>query len=132
METLHLFYTSIYPEDIEVIGRNCPHLKSFKMKTEFRQSHIECDADALAVANSMPDLRHLQLFGSKMTDDGLREILHSCPHLESLDLRRCFNLNLGGNLGKLVKERVKDFKRPNDLTEDCGVRPWISNFDFEK
>ncbi|KAI3680981.1 hypothetical protein L6452_35761 [Arctium lappa] len=129
LETLHLFYTSIYPEDIEVIGRNCPHLKSFKMKTEFRQSHIECDADALAIASSMPALRHLQLFGSKMTDDGLQVILQGCPHLESLDLRRCFNLKLGGNLGKLCKERIKDFKRPNDSTEDCGFCAGVYDFD---
>ncbi|XP_071698652.1 F-box protein SKIP19-like [Rutidosis leptorrhynchoides] len=120
LEKLHLYYTYIYVEDIEVIGQNCPQLKSFKLNKEFSRPHIECDGDAFAIANSMPELRHLQLFGNKMTNEGLQAILHGCPHLESLDIRRCFNLNLAGDLGKLCVERVKDFKHPNESTKDCG------------
>ncbi|CAH1448701.1 unnamed protein product [Lactuca virosa] len=129
LEKLHLSYISINVEDIELIGQNCPHLKSFKLNKEFRRPRIENDDDALAIANNMPELRHLQVFGSKMSNDGLEAILNSCPHLESLDVRRCFNLNLGGNLGKLCIERIKDFKRPNDSTENCGFHPRIHEFD---
>ncbi|KAF5810691.1 putative F-box domain, leucine-rich repeat domain superfamily, F-box-like domain superfamily [Helianthus annuus] len=121
LEQLHLYYTSINVEDIEVIGQNCPHLKSFKLNKEFSRPHIEFDGDAFAIANNMPELRHLQLFGNKMTNEGLQAILHGCPHLEFLDVRRCFNLNLGaGNLGKLCVERIKEFKHPNDSTKNCG------------
>ncbi|KAJ9566038.1 hypothetical protein OSB04_002004 [Centaurea solstitialis] len=105
LETLDLFYISIEAEHIKVIGQSCPHLKSFKMKSRFMES-----ADALAIANSMPALRHLQLFGRAITGDGLRAILHGCRQLESLDLRRCSCLMLGGSLGKLCRERIKDFK----------------------
>lgn len=121
LEQLHLYYTAVSVEDIEVIGRNCPLLKSFKLNKEFSRPHIEFDGDAFAIANSMPELCHLQLFGNKMTNEGLQAILHGCPHLESLDVRRCFNLNLAaGNLGKLCVERIKDFKHPNDSTKNCG------------
>ena len=129
LENLHLYYISIHVEDIEIIGNNCPNLKSFKLNKEFRRPHIECDGDAIAIANTMPELRHLQLFGNKMTNEGLQAILHNCPHLESLDVRRCSNLNLSGNLAKLCKERIKDFKRPNDSTENCGFNPQVHGYD---
>ena len=116
LETLDLCYSSYNAEDIEVIGRICPQLKSFKMKTRF----MGCEGDAYAIASSMPTLSHLQLFGSSVTDDGLYAILHGCPHLESLDVRRCFDLNLGGNLGNFCRERIKDIKftPPRNLLED--------------
>lgn len=126
---LHLYHTTLCVEDIELIGRNCPQLKSFKMNKDFTRLHIECDSDALAIANSMPELHHLQLFGNKMTNEGLHAILQNCPHLESLDVRRCFNLDLGGDLGKLCMERIKDVKRPNDSTENCGFDPRVHGYD---
>ncbi|KAJ9565914.1 hypothetical protein OSB04_001880 [Centaurea solstitialis] len=105
LETLDLSYISIDAENIKVIGQSCPLLKSFKMKTLF----MECDGDAFAIANSMPALRHLQLFDSTITDDGLKALLHGCPHLESLDLSDCSYLELDGDLEKLCRERIKDF-----------------------
>ncbi|KAI3680980.1 hypothetical protein L6452_35760 [Arctium lappa] len=116
LETLQVFNVSICSEDIEVIGRSCPNLKSFMKKTHF----IEYGADALAIANNMPALRHLQLFGCTVPDDCLQAILHGCPHLESLDLRGCFYLLLDGNLEELCRERIKDFKfiRHNLPTEE--------------
>ncbi|KAJ9566040.1 hypothetical protein OSB04_002006 [Centaurea solstitialis] len=60
----------------------------------------QCDDEALAVANSMHALRHLQLSGSTITGVGLRAILHGCSHLESLDIRSCFKLV--GNLKKIM------------------------------
>ncbi|GKD37024.1 F-box protein SKIP19-like protein [Tanacetum coccineum] len=131
LENLHLYYISIHVEDIEIIGSSCPNLRSFKLNKEFRRRHIECDGDAIAIANTMPELRHLQLFGNKMTNDGLQAILHNCPHLESLDVRRCSNLNLSGSLAKLCKERIKDFKRPNDSTENCGFNQVHGYDDFD-
>ncbi|KAJ9565918.1 hypothetical protein OSB04_001884 [Centaurea solstitialis] len=106
LETLDLFDISINAEDIKVIGQSCPQLKSFKMNTRF----MECDGDAFAIANSMPALRHLQLFSDAITNDGLQAILHGCPRLESLHLSRCVCLELDGNLEKLCRERIKDLK----------------------
>ncbi|KAJ9566051.1 hypothetical protein OSB04_002017 [Centaurea solstitialis] len=57
LETLKLSYINIWTKDIQVIGHNCHQLKSFKMKTYFR----ECHGDAHAIAYSMSALRHLKL-----------------------------------------------------------------------
>lgn len=103
---------SISHETVYVVGRSCPLLKSFKLNKEWctiaemedwfdddTPSQVEDDLDVLAIARSMRGLHHLQLYGNKLTDDGLRKILDCCAHLESLDLRLCFSLNMGGDLG---------------------------------
>ncbi|KAF5471844.1 hypothetical protein F2P56_008609 [Juglans regia] len=66
----------------------------------------------------MSELRHLQLFGNKLTNDGFKAILDGCHHLESLDLRQCFNVNLTGNLGRRCAERIKDLRSPCDSIDD--------------
>ncbi|KAJ9566037.1 hypothetical protein OSB04_002003 [Centaurea solstitialis] len=130
LETLELFYISIDPENIKVIGQSCPQLKTFKIKTPFM-----CDGDAFAIANSMPALRHLQLLDSIITNDGLQAILHGCPHLESLDLSGCSYLELDGSLEKLCRERIKDFKftRPSYSLERCicGAGGCSAHQDYE-
>ncbi|CAK9164410.1 unnamed protein product [Ilex paraguariensis] len=127
LEELHLYYTSITKEAIEAVGRSCPRLKSFKLnKAGCTRFHISGDKDALAIAENMPELRHLQLFGNKMTNDGLQAILDGCPQLESLDLRLCFNVNLAGSLGRRCSEQIKDLRHPDDSTEDYGFYAEIS------
>ncbi|KAA8519420.1 hypothetical protein F0562_013705 [Nyssa sinensis] len=121
LEELHLYYCSLSKEAIETVGRCCPLLKSFKLNDKgFIHPHIESDEEALAIAENMPELRHLQLFGNKMTNQGLQAILDGCPHLESLDLRQCFNVSLVVNVGKRLSEQIKDLWRPYDSTADYG------------
>ncbi|KAM1004484.1 hypothetical protein ACFX13_004726 [Malus domestica] len=66
----------------------------------------------------MHDLHHLQLFGNQLTNEGLKEIVDCCPHLESLDLRHCLNLDLSGDLGKRCVERIQNLLLPNDSIDD--------------
>lgn len=121
LEELHLYYTEIPKDAIETAGRCCPKLKSFKLNAQwFRSPHIECDEEALNIAKNMPQLCHLQLFGNRMTNNGLQAILDGCPHLESLDLRQCFNVNLKGDLAKRCTDQIKDMRHPSDSTEDYG------------
>lgn len=119
LEELHLYNSPIPMEVIEDIGFTCQHLKSFKLNSlVYKRPHVECDLEALAIAESMPELRHLQLIGSKLTNSGVQAILDGCPCLESLDLRQCFNVNLGGDFGTLCSQKIKDLRRPNDPTDD--------------
>ncbi|KAK4254602.1 hypothetical protein QN277_009960 [Acacia crassicarpa] len=119
LEELDISIGTITKDALEVIGQNCPKLKSLKFNMkDSRCSHIESDDEALAIARTMPELCHLQLFGNKLTNTGLCAILDSCSHLESLDLRHCFNLNLEGPLGKRCTEQIKDLRRPNELIND--------------
>lgn len=118
LEDLELSYCRMSAEALAVVGQRCPSLKSLKLNSQgFRFPHWEYDDEALAIAKSMPELRHLQLFGNKLTNMGLKAILDGCPHLEFLDLRQCFNVNLGGDLGKRCAEQIKDLRRPLDSTE---------------
>lgn len=128
LEELDISISGLSKDPLEAIGRCCPRLKAFKFNMEgCRRPHIESDDEAFAIAQNMPELRHLQLFGNKMTNDGLLAILDGCPHLESLDIRQCFNINLAGTLGKRCNEQIKDLRLPYDATDDY---PFEVEFDY--
>ncbi|TKY71945.1 putative F-box/LRR-repeat protein 23 [Spatholobus suberectus] len=123
---LDISISNLTKDSLEAIGRCCPQLKSLKFNMEdYRQ--IESDEEAFAIAETMPKLCHLQLFGNKLTNDGLLAILDGCPHLESLDLRQCFNVNLGGSLGRRCAEQIKNLRLPYDPTDDY---PFQAEIDY--
>ncbi|CAA0393533.1 unnamed protein product [Arabidopsis thaliana] len=96
------------------------YLETLKLNRapEIMFSNSGFDDNAKAIAESMPELRHLQLLGNGLTNKGLNAILDGCPHLEHLDLRQCFNINLVGDLKKRCFERIKDLRCPNDSDDD--------------
>ncbi|CAN1844148.1 F-box protein SKIP19 [Linum perenne] len=101
LEELEMSYCSVTQDALKVAaaGRFCPLLKSLKLNQEcLKYYNIKSDKEAEAIAENMPGLRHLQLFGNKLTNHGLQAILDRCSQLESLDLRQCFNLQMGGDL----------------------------------
>lgn len=124
LEELHIYLSAIDIVDIEAIGRSCSQLKSFTLNacrfrrlTGFRRLQINVDDQAHAIAVNMPELRHLALFGNIMTNEGLCAILDGCPHLESLDLRHCYSIDLEGDLGTRCRQQIIDLKCPNDCTD---------------
>ncbi|KAL4559045.1 hypothetical protein LXL04_031178 [Taraxacum kok-saghyz] len=130
LEKLHITDTSSANKLYEVTVPNCPQkIKSFKLDKVCIHIGITSDIDALAIANIMPELRHLQLYGNAMSDIGLKAILDGCPHLESLDIRTCYNVDIHGNELKLCMERIKNFKGPEDSIENCGFHPRVLEYD---
>ncbi|KAI8525094.1 hypothetical protein RHMOL_Rhmol13G0201400 [Rhododendron molle] len=120
LEELHIYSGLLSKEALLNVGHCCPHLKSLKFNSRgSRAPYVEYDDEALAIAETMPGLHHLQLLGNNLTDDGLKAILDGCPNLESLDLRHCFNVNLGGSLGERCSEQIKYLRQPYDSTDDC-------------
>lgn len=118
LEELHIYLSYINKDQIEVIGHSCPLLKSFTLSAHGFLGYQSND-EALAVARSMPELRHLSLFGNALSNEGLHAILDGCPHLESLDLRHCYNIDLDeGDLESRCKQQIVDLKDPDDST--CG------------
>ncbi|XP_040375581.1 uncharacterized protein LOC112203106 [Rosa chinensis] len=107
-------------QTLEVIGRSCPLLTTFKYNGSWQRFYKRraTNEDALAIAETMHGLRQLQLFGNAVTNDGLAKILDCCPHLESLDLRDCFNLNLGGDLEIRCSKQIKRLQLPDDCPDD--------------
>ncbi|KAJ4833863.1 hypothetical protein Tsubulata_035730 [Turnera subulata] len=132
LEELELSYccNSVTSESLETIGRSCPLLQSLKWNDQAALGgDSECDGEAMAIGKTMPGLRHLQLVGNFLTNNGLQAILDGCPHLESLDLRQCSYVKLDGSLGKRCAERVKVLKKPDDSTADYPYDAQLICFD---
>ncbi|ESQ29536.1 hypothetical protein EUTSA_v10023830mg, partial [Eutrema salsugineum] len=111
LEDLEISYCSLSGESLKVVGQSCPNLKTLKKNcVGYRRPRHECDDIALAIAETMSGLRHLQLFGNKLTDAGLNAILDSCPNLEHLDLRQFV-------------------RRPNDSIHDYPFDATINDVD---
>ncbi|KAJ4876480.1 F-box protein SKIP19 [Raphanus sativus] len=119
LEELEVSYCSLSIESLKVVGQSCPKLKTLKLNRRcYRRPRYVCEEDALAIAETMPGLVDLQLFGNMLSDIGLNAILDNCPNLEHLDLRHCLNVNFAGDLEKRCSERIKVLRRPNDSTHD--------------
>ncbi|KAF8112188.1 hypothetical protein N665_0066s0062 [Sinapis alba] len=114
LEELEVTHCSLSADSLKVVGQACPNMKTLKL----RRLPFLKDDYALAIAETMPRLRHLQLFGNKLTDAGLNAILDNCPDLEHLDVRQCLNVNLFGDLKKRCPQSIKVFRRPYDSTDD--------------
>lgn len=120
LEELHLFYTRISGEGIEVAGRCCPNLKSFTWTTRQDNRDIppeECDEEALAIAENMPGLQHLQLIGNGITITGIMAIINSCHDLEYLDLRQCcclWEALEDPSVEKKLCQQIKHVRFPED------------------
>ncbi|XP_074267732.1 F-box protein SKIP19-like [Silene latifolia] len=133
LQELELTICPFYGLDTKPIILSCPSLiTTFKFnKKGSKDPQLASDSDALAIAGSMPKLRHLQLIGNNMTNVGLTAILDSCPFLQSLDLRVCCHLNLTGDLGRRLSGQVQDVKHPYDSRDDYKFvtvldRSWYS------
>ncbi|KAM7271882.1 hypothetical protein ACFE04_031096 [Oxalis oulophora] len=119
---------------LKEVGKSLCLLTSFKLNKyiyheyEYEDYEDSCDDEALAIAENMPGLRHLQLVGNLLTDNGLLAILSGCPHLESLDLRGCDFLLLEGNLEKTCIDHVKSLKFPDAPIDDL---PYDQYYDEE-
>ncbi|XP_062096288.1 F-box protein SKIP19-like [Humulus lupulus] len=127
LEELDLTHCKFSEGFIEALGRSCPHFKTLKLNTQaYKFSDMDPDEehdfnmDVIAIGKNLPGLRHLQLIGSWMTNMGLEAILDGCRNLESLDLRRCLNINLKGSLGKRCAEQIKLLRLPYDSLKDYG------------
>ncbi|KAI3903574.1 hypothetical protein MKW98_032228 [Papaver atlanticum] len=119
LEELEICHCSFLEDTLIVVGNSCPQLKSLRLNHRgYMPTHVESDNEVLAIAGYMPELRHLQLLGSKLTNVGLKAILDGCLHLESLDLRQCFNVNLEWDLLRTCRNRFIKLRLPNDSTDD--------------
>ncbi|EOA22662.1 hypothetical protein CARUB_v10003364mg [Capsella rubella] len=148
LETLEISHTCL-SLNLKAIGKACPQLKTFTLNSsgsgydgfeEFGYSpplvngdddYADDDDYALAIAESMPKLRHLKLLGDRLTDDGLKAILNGCLQLEHLDLRKGFNINFEEDLLKKCLERIKEFRHPNASPDDYPYELTFVVSDFD-
>uniref|UniRef100_A0ACD5XD08 Uncharacterized protein n=1 Tax=Avena sativa TaxID=4498 RepID=A0ACD5XD08_AVESA len=99
-----------------VIGKACPQLKRFRFSKDefydFEAIGYDRDDEAMGIT-AMHELRSLQLFGNCLTNKGLSAILDNCLHLESLDIRHCFNVNMDDTL-RAKCARISTLRLPHD------------------
>ncbi|CAN8237853.1 unnamed protein product [Cochlearia groenlandica] len=87
LEDLEVSYGSMWGgEWLRAVGRSCPKMKTLKVNQMSYCYPYESDEEALAIAETMPRLVHLQLFRNTLTNVGLKAVLDNCVNLEHLDL----------------------------------------------
>ncbi|XP_074267306.1 putative F-box/LRR-repeat protein 23 [Silene latifolia] len=124
LEELELTICKFRGKNTVPLINSCPSVTTFKLNRIYQKS--KCDKEALAIARSMPELRHLQLIGNNMTYDGLTAILDGCRHLQSLDLRWCYNLDNAQKLDKRLSANIKDLRRPFDSNEEFRLQTLVN------
>ncbi|CAM0946165.1 unnamed protein product [Alopecurus aequalis] len=112
---------------MKAVGQAFPQLKRLRLNN--RWVDIQCEEyfdnhRALDIASNMPELRHLQLFANRLRNNALATILDSCHHLETLDLRQCFNIQIDAEL-RAKCARLEDVKLPKDPTNDYEHETYI-------
>lgn len=87
---------------LEVVGKNCILLEGLcrNMHPWHTGDHDEPsrDDEAVAIASTMPKLKHLEVACHWMTTEGVHKILGACSNLEYLDMWGCENVK-AENLG---------------------------------
>lgn len=106
----------------KIVSKVCPQLKHFRQrKLCFNINDLSYEEDIRGIAG-MHGLCSLQLFGNPIANAGLEIILDNCPNLESLDIRHCFNLNMGEETMRAKCNWIKIVKLPDDPTDDCDFQ----------
>jgi hypothetical protein len=126
IEELEVLYpVKLSRNSIEAVGGCCPLLKSLECQLTFDMETDISDDEFLAIAKTMPQLRHLKISGNKLSSDGiLIAILIECPLLESLDLGLCFSLEWSESLRKRCYDQIKDCKLPIEYHKFLQVFRW--------
>ena len=114
---------------IEVLGKNCKCLVQLRRNmpppqpdTHQPDNGAASKADeleAMAVANTMCGLKHLELAYGRFSDSGLDAILTKCGDLCTLDIRGCWNVKLEGSIEDKC-DKIPSFKDP-----------WYDQFEYE-
>ncbi|CAO2206066.1 unnamed protein product [Urochloa humidicola] len=115
----------------EIVGNACPNLKSFRQMNHGYTSSVLDDSDPedsysnrgedVGGIAALSELHTLQLFGCGLSNRELTAILDRCPHLDSLDIRRCLCLEMDTDM-KARLACIKTLMLPSDPTYDYEDR----------
>uniref|UniRef100_K3YZG0 F-box domain-containing protein n=1 Tax=Setaria italica TaxID=4555 RepID=K3YZG0_SETIT len=88
--------------------------------------------DLVILGKRNPNLEELELtgclplFANRLHNNVLYDILDKCPHLESLDIHQCFNIEVDAAL-KAKCSRLKGVKFPKDSTKDYEYETFVES-----
>ncbi|KAE8715797.1 hypothetical protein F3Y22_tig00110160pilonHSYRG00576 [Hibiscus syriacus] len=94
---------------LEAIGKHCKLLMGLRRTMHPLEvvDKLSQDDEALAIATTMPKLKQLEVAYLLISTEGVLKILESCPDLELLDIRGCWNVKLDESfVNKLSRLKV--------------------------
>lgn len=102
---------------LEAIGKHCKFLTGLRRIMHPLEiiDKLTQDDEALAIAATMPKLKHLEIAYLLVSTEPVLKILASCCELELLDVRGCWNVKLDE---KLIK-KFSGLKVVGPLVIDC-------------
>ncbi|KAJ9560428.1 hypothetical protein OSB04_005588 [Centaurea solstitialis] len=111
-------------------------LKTLKLNedgSKFCEGGMEDTRDkiAIAIGENLHNLEHLELIGNSLSNVGLQAILDGCSRLISLDLRKCWLIDLEEDLWKRCLQQIKCLKLPYESLEGCPYMYGNDDYDDE-
>ncbi|WCJ43493.1 F-box protein FBW2 [Euphorbia peplus] len=115
---------------LEAIGKNCRFLLRLCRNVElsFSGDHLPADDEGLAIAATMPKLKHLEIsYHLLMSTETMLKIIFSCSKLEYLNLTGCWDVKLDRNFLnvkfpnlKVVGPQVLEYCDMDDWGDYCS------------
>ncbi|KAG6526191.1 hypothetical protein ZIOFF_016168 [Zingiber officinale] len=99
---------SSFLEAVVEIGRNCPRFVGLKVRGLIGRE------DAKALAQCLPELKHLELRKSYLTKDELLVVIGGCRKLETLTVKDCLGFQADDEILKLVS-RIEWFEHEGSM-----------------
>ncbi|XP_047320235.1 F-box protein FBW2-like [Impatiens glandulifera] len=130
--SLDLSYSyQIGARSLLAMGNSCPQLTSLsrKMHPTDIQNEVGQDDEALAIANSMPNLRKLEISYLVVGTEAVMEIIQKCRNLELLDLKGCWETWIDHEELKLKFPNLKILEIKSDLDELYDSDSWDESND---
>lgn len=120
-------FVSLSKLTLESFGKNCHLITRLNLNMHPQNYNaVSSDDVAFAIAEYMPQLKHLEMVYGLLSNTGLKVLLEKCMNLEHLDLRGCWHLNMEESFLKEARKRFKVFYEPvveNDIynTDDADL-----------
>lgn len=118
------YCTKIGASALEALGKHCKLLTTLlrNMHPWDVMDRRSQDDEALAIATTMPNLRHLELAYLRISTEGVVQLIGNLCGLELLDVRGCWNVKLDNDLlDRLPKLRLVGPLVPESLDKSDGV-----------
>lgn len=104
------YCTKISVPALEAIGKHCKLLLGLcrNMELSTQADKLQHEDEALAIAATMPKLKHLEMaYHLLISTESVLKILSSCPDLEFMNLTGCWDVKLDSNFLKEKFPKVK-------------------------
>ncbi|XP_076899201.1 F-box protein FBW2-like [Bidens hawaiensis] len=111
------YCVKITSKGLEAFGHQCKSLLRLKRNMQACDAYLSADeSEAKAIAETMPNLHHIELCFGRFGDSGVSEILTKCKAVTHLDIQGSWNVELNGDLAEIC-ERLEHFQSPWNMDD---------------